>query len=235
MLHFDGKSSADAERLESDRPENQHLSGAAPRAKSYCGLPKRLFDLCFAVLMVPVVVPLIAMLWLIVRRDGGPGFFGHSRIGKDGAIFKCYKLRSMVPDAEARLQAYLAENPEAAAQWKKDFKLDNDPRITALGQFLRKSSLDELPQFWNVLRGDMSFVGPRPVTAPELLLYGSRAGIYRALRPGITGLWQVSGRNSVSYDERVDLDEEYFRRAGFVVDLGIIAKTALAVVNRTGR
>ncbi|MDZ4309646.1 MAG: sugar transferase [Cypionkella sp.] len=234
MTHFDRRQAIASEEIEAIGQQALQPR-LATNVKSYFSLPKRLLDLCLAMLMAPVLVPLIVVLWLLVRSDGGPGFFGHNRVGRHGKHFNCYKLRSMVPDAEVRLQIYLAENSQAAAQWQRDYKLDDDPRITKLGQFLRRSSLDELPQLWNVLRGEMSLVGPRPVTAPELSMYGSRAGIYRSMRPGITGLWQVSGRNSVSYERRVDLDEEYFHRANLLLDLLIIAKTALAVLNRTGR
>jgi lipopolysaccharide/colanic/teichoic acid biosynthesis glycosyltransferase len=233
-MHFDGKPSTDLDLAPTRRvAEAVAISPSFP--KFYFGLPKRMFDICLAIFLAPLLVPVILALWAAVRADGGPGFFGHTRVGKDGKPFKCYKLRSMVPDAEARLKAYLAANPEAAEQWKRDFKLDNDPRITRLGNVLRKTSLDELPQLWNVLTGEMSFVGPRPVTTPEMMLYGARAGIYKALRPGITGLWQVSGRNSVSYDQRVEMDEVYFRKGSFLMDLKIIFKTAAAVVLRTGQ
>ncbi len=233
-MHFDGKPSTDLD-LASSRRVAEAVTIAPTAPKFYFGLPKRMFDICLALLISPLLVPVIAVLWFLVRLDGGPGFFGHTRVGKDGKAFKCYKLRSMVPDAEARLKAYLAANPAAAEQWKRDFKLDNDPRITRLGNILRKTSLDELPQLWNVLTGEMTFVGPRPVTTPEMMLYGARAGIYKALRPGITGLWQVSGRNSVSYDQRVEMDEDYFRNGSFGMDVMIILKTAAAVVNRTGQ
>lgn len=201
----------------------------------YLGIFKRVFDIFFALLTLPFLAPIIAAIWVLVRLDGGAGFFGHSRIGRNGKVFKCMKIRTMVPDAEAQLKLYLAANPEAAAGWARDFKLDHDPRITRIGQFLRKSSLDELPQIWNVLRGEMSFVGPRPVTAPELELYGSAARIYEQMRPGITGLWQVSGRNDISYAARVALDVRYFRTASLSVDIATIVATARAVLHMTGK
>lgn len=141
----------------------------------------------------------------------------------------------MVPDAAERLQRHLAENPDAAIEWRETRKLTRDPRITQLGALLRKTSLDELPQLWNVLRGDMSFVGPRPVPDDELELYGSARGAYEQMRPGITGLWQVSGRNDVLYAQRVALDVDYLRRMSLGLDLWIMLRTALVVVKPTGR
>ncbi|WP_027236010.1 sugar transferase [Leisingera caerulea] len=196
---------------------------------------KRIFDILFALLLLPVLVPVILILWGVVRLDGGPGFFGHTRVGQDGKLFKCWKVRSMVVDAESRLQAHLDTNPEAAAEWERDHKLTNDPRINRLGRILRKTSLDELPQIWNVLKGEMSFVGPRPIVTKELRKYGSSASAYLVQRPGITGLWQISGRNDISYDERVALDVAYLYRRGFFKDLKIILRTGAAVLGRTGR
>lgn len=141
----------------------------------------------------------------------------------------------MVVDAEARLQAHLASDPEAATEWERDHKLANDPRINRLGHILRKTSLDELPQIWNVLKGEMSFVGPRPVVAIELVKYGSSASAYLAQKPGITGLWQISGRNDTSYSERIALDVAYLTRCSFPSDIRIISQTASAVLLRTGR
>lgn len=196
---------------------------------------KRAFDIAFALLLLPVLVPVILALWCIVRCDGGPGFFGHTRVGRNGKPFKCWKVRSMVVDAEARLQAHLDANPEAAAEWERDHKLTDDPRINRLGHFLRKTSLDELPQIWNVIKGEMSFVGPRPIVTKELPKYGGRVSAYLVQKPGITGLWQVSGRNNISYDERVALDVAYLSCSSFFKDLAIIGMTASAVVSRTGR
>ncbi len=201
----------------------------------YLRFGKRVFDLILALALLPILAPIIAVLWILVRRDGGPGFFGHKRIGLSGQSFRCYKIRTMVPDAEARLKQHLAENPEAAIKWARDHKLDNDPRITRIGAFLRATSLDELPQLWNVLRGDMSFVGPRPVVKAEMRKYGLYRPAYLSLKPGITGLWQVSGRNDVSYDERVAMDVRYLSTVSFRRDLAILYKTAAAVMDRTGK
>ncbi|CAD0186659.1 Undecaprenyl phosphate N,N'-diacetylbacillosamine 1-phosphate transferase [Ruegeria sp. THAF57] len=201
----------------------------------YTGIGKRVFDVSLALLLLPALAPVIFVLWCLVRRDGGPGFFGHTRIGKGGKPFKCWKIRSMVVDAEEKLQAYLDANPDAAAEWERDHKLTIDPRINRLGDILRKTSLDELPQIWNVLKGEMSFVGPRPVVAVELIKYGSSASAYLAQKPGITGLWQVSGRNDISYRERVEMDVAYLAARSFLKDVKIISLTASAVFLRTGR
>lgn len=210
-------------------------SRAASVGGFYAKLGKRCFDIVFALFLLPILMPVICMLWAAVRLDGGPGFFGHTRIGRNGQPFKCWKVRSMVVDAEARLQDYLDANPDAAAEWARDHKLTNDPRINRLGHILRKTSLDELPQIWNVLKGEMSFVGPRPIVTKELAKYGSGVSAYLAQKPGITGLWQVSGRNDISYDERVALDVSYLSRCSFGLDLKIIAKTGAAVLGTTGR
>lgn len=196
---------------------------------------KQAIDVLTAVVALPFLAPFILFFALLVRRDGGPAFFGHRRIGRNGRPFMCWKLRTMVPDAEAVLQTHLAAHPELAAQWYRDYKLKNDPRITRIGQFLRRTSLDELPQIWNVLRGEMSFVGPRPVTEPELEKYAGYQWAYLRLRPGITGAWQVSERNDVTYAERVGLDVAYASSITFWRDLRILVATVSVVLARTGR
>jgi Undecaprenyl-phosphate galactose phosphotransferase WbaP len=196
---------------------------------------KRVLDLVISITILPIILPTILVLCLLVRRDGGAGLFGHARMGKDGKVFSCWKIRTMVPDAQARLDALLASDAEARAEWERDHKLRNDPRVTRLGNFLRRSSLDELPQIWNVLKGEMSLIGPRPVTEPELQRYGKQAPSYLMMRPGITGLWQVSGRNDISYAERVALDVKYLDEMSLWKDLAILYKTVFAVVGRTGR
>ena len=205
-----------------------------PPGGFYARYGKSLFDFLLALLIVPVIAPVIILLWLLVRRDGGPGFFAHPRVGRNGKVFLCWKLRTMVPDAAAQLARLLEEDPDAAAQWDSERKLMNDPRITPLGDFLRRTSLDELPQIWNVLRGEMSFVGPRPVTRLELHKYGHARADYKALKPGITGLWQVSGRNSLSYDERVALDSAYGDLRSLRTDLRVLGLTVFAVLGKTG-
>jgi len=228
MLDFSSAARSHDNRVESPAPP------AAPSGL-YSGPGKRVFDVLFALLLLPAVAPVILFLWCLVRGDGGPGFFGHTRIGQNGKPFKCWKIRSMVADAESRLNAYLDANSGAAAEWERDHKLTHDPRINRLGHILRKTSLDELPQIWNVLKGEMSFVGPRPVVAIELVKYGSSASAYLAQKPGITGLWQVSGRNSTSYGERVAMDVAYLSRCSFLGDIRIILLTVTAVFLGTGQ
>ncbi|EYD70333.1 sugar transferase [Limimaricola hongkongensis] len=200
----------------------------------YDGFAKRALDLVLALLLLSTLGPIILILCLIVRLDGGPGLFGHPRIGRDGRSFRCWKIRTMVPNAGERLEQLLASDPKAREEWERDHKLRNDPRVTRLGNFLRETSLDELPQIWNVLTGEMSLIGPRPVTETELERYGSHRPVYLSLRPGVTGLWQVSGRNDTSYDRRVQLDAEYRQRISPRTDLGILLRTVGVVLNRTG-
>lgn len=203
---------------------------------AYVGLPKRVFDIFLAILIAPIILPVIACLWAIVRSEGGSGFYGHTRIGRNGVPFKCYKIRSMCVNSQQALADHLAANPEAAAEWARDFKLENDPRITKIGKFIRRTSLDELPQLFNVFKGEMSFVGPRPVTQVELdQQYGDHAKTYYKLMPGITGPWQVSGRNDVSYEERVQMDVDYYASASLATDISIIARTGGAVLKMTGK
>ncbi len=206
----------------------------AVRPQRVGGTVKRAFDLGLALCLVPIVLPVVAVFWLILRLEGGAGFFRHTRVGHRGRAFGCLKLRTMVPDAETKLAAVLARDPTARAEWDRDAKLRNDPRVTRFGRFLRKTSLDELPQLLNVLRGEMSFVGPRPVPADELRRYGPQADAYLSQRPGITGLWQVSGRNDLDYAARVRLDRRYAETRSFWMDLGILARTVGVVLRRTG-
>jgi undecaprenyl-phosphate galactose phosphotransferase len=195
---------------------------------------KRAFDLVASVALIVLFGPLLLLLALAVRLDGGPALFGHRRIGAAGTSFRCWKFRSMVPDSEAVLAHKLATDPEARAEWDRDFKLRNDPRVTKLGNFLRKSSLDELPQLFNVLRGEMSLVGPRPIVAAEVERYGLAMEEYRACKPGITGLWQVSGRNDVNYAERVELDRRYAWTWSLKGDFVILVRTLGVVARRSG-
>lgn len=196
---------------------------------------KRIVDVVLSLLLLPLLLPIIAVLYVLVRLDGGPAFFGHTRVGRDGVEFRCWKLRSMVTDSQARLAEHLAADPEARAEWERDHKLTNDPRVTRLGDFLRRSSADELPQIWNVLKGEMSLVGPRPVTAEELARYQGYEWAYLSQRPGVTGLWQVSGRNDVSYAERVRMDVRYAKTLGPMRDFSILKQTGRAVLDRTGK
>jgi len=195
---------------------------------------KRVFDVVASAALIVLFGPLLLAIALAVRCDGGAALFGHRRIGVGGTSFRCWKFRSMVPDAEAVLAHTLATDPEARAEWERDFKLRNDPRVTPLGQFLRKSSLDELPQLFNVLKGEMSLVGPRPIVAAEVERYGLAMEEYRACKPGITGLWQVSGRNDVDYAERVELDRRYAWSWSLKGDLMILVRTLGVVARRSG-
>lgn len=195
---------------------------------------KRGFDLVVGSLLLFLAMPLFLVISVLVAMDGGPVFFRHQRVGRRHAPFGCWKFRTMIVDAEASLEEYLFHHPEAEAEWRCEHKLLHDPRITPIGRFLRNSSLDELPQLLNVIAGEMSLVGPRPVTAIELLRYGSRAELYARVRPGITGLWQVSGRNDVGYDERVALDAHYVGSRHLAMDIAILYRTIGVVLSRKG-
>jgi exopolysaccharide production protein ExoY len=195
----------------------------------------RLMDVTIVFLALLFLLPLMVVIALaIVAQDGGPIFFAHRRIGRDGRPFYCLKFRSMAIDAESRLGALLASNPIARAEWARDHKLRSDPRVTPLGAFLRRSSLDELPQFFNVLRGEMSVVGPRPIVEAEIYRYGRRFRHYCAVKPGITGLWQVSGRTDVDYRARVAMDCLYVKSKSPLLYVWIIVATIPAVLMRRG-
>ncbi len=196
---------------------------------------KRILDVVLGSMMLVAATPLLAFLLTVVAIDGGRPIFAHVRLGQGGRPFRCLKIRTMRHDAEERLEAILAADPVAAAEWAEGAKLSDDPRVTRIGAFLRKSSLDELPQLVNVLKGEMSLVGPRPVIAEEIPRYGAAAASYFAMRPGLTGRWQVDGRNDVSYAGRVALDVEYARECSLAHDLGIVFRTGLSVLNLTGR
>lgn len=197
-------------------------------------LLKRVFDLAAAlVLLVLLALPFACMAWL-VRRDGGPAIFAHKRVGQSGREFACYKFRTMRVDAEEQLRLLLASDPALRDEWEREFKLHNDPRITGIGQFLRQTSLDELPQLFNVIRGEMSLVGPRPVIQAELAYYAEDVDYFLLVRPGMTGLWQVSGRNDVDYDTRVYLDTWYVKNWSMWYDLALLFKTIKVVFQRKG-
>lgn len=209
-------------------------SPRTPFTMFYSMAGKRLLDLALILTALPFIVLVVSVLAVCVMMDGGKPFFGHRRIGRNGKSFRCWKLRTMVPNAEEQLKDYLAKNPAAKEEWATSFKLTHDPRITRLGNFLRKTSLDELPQIWNIIKGEMSIVGPRPVTKDELAMYGRDLPYYEAMRPGLTGLWQVSGRNDVAYSDRVQLDVKYAKTLGMMMDIQIIRGTFNAVLDRTG-
>jgi exopolysaccharide production protein ExoY len=198
-------------------------------------LLKRLFDIVVAASSLILLSPLFLLIALIVLIiEGRPVIFRHRRLTVDAKDFGCLKFRSMVRDADDRLKLHLLENPRAASEWEKNRKLSQDPRITRFGAFLRTSSLDELPQLVNILRGEMSLVGPRPIVADELSRYGENAHAYLSVRPGLTGLWQVSGRNDCSFDERIQLDVDYVHTRSFSNDLMIVLRTFSVVMSRRG-
>jgi lipopolysaccharide/colanic/teichoic acid biosynthesis glycosyltransferase len=198
-------------------------------------LGKRIFDVALAVLISPVIALMIAVIGgMIAFTSGGPIFFRQRRIGQHGREFFIWKFRTMHPRADRILADFIRRNPTARDEWNRTHKLRNDPRITRLGRMLRKTSLDELPQILNVFSGDMSFVGPRPIVRAESAKYAERFPYYLAAVPGITGLWQVSGRCDVSYEARTILDETYVCKWSMVRDIWILLKTPRAVVYRNG-
>jgi exopolysaccharide production protein ExoY len=193
---------------------------------------KRLLDICIVVASAPVVLPVVLVLALLILRDGGSAFYCQERIGRNGRIFRIRKLRSMVSNADRLLEACLASDHAARAEWNRTQKLRNDPRITPVGALIRKTSLDELPQLWNVLLGDMSLVGPRPMLPEQAPLYPGRA--YYALRPGLTGFWQISSRNATSFASRAAFDTRYARRISFATDFLVLLGTVRVVLRGTG-
>ncbi len=195
---------------------------------------KRGFDILAATSGLVILSPLMAYLYISVKKTGKTAIYGHTRIGKGGKEFQCLKFRTMVENSAEVLDNLLKTDAKAKAEWKKSRKLKNDPRITEIGKFLRKTSLDELPQLWNVLKGDMSIVGPRPVTADELSYYGDKAKDYKSVRPGITGIWQVSGRSDTSYRKRVILDYTYSKKHNLLWDIKIILQTVKVIVKGQG-
>jgi undecaprenyl-phosphate galactose phosphotransferase len=197
-------------------------------------LAKRAFDIVGAVFLSVLLSPLILAIITLIRIEGQPVLFWHKRIGRNGRSFHCLKFRSMVRNAEQVLRHLLNEHPELRDEWTKNFKLRNDPRITRTGRVLRLTSLDELPQLWNVLRGEMSLVGPRPIVRAELLRYGRNASRYLAVKPGLTGLWQVKGRSDTTYRRRVAMDKFYVRNQSILLDIYILAATPSAVLRRNG-
>jgi Undecaprenyl-phosphate galactose phosphotransferase WbaP len=198
-------------------------------------LAKRIIDGVLTLVALLTLLPLLLVIALIVRLTSqGPVFYSQPRRGQNGVRFRAWKFRTMVLDADAALSRYLASNPVARREWEQDHKLKKDPRITTIGRILRKSSLDELPQLWNVLRGQMSLVGPRPIIDEEIRKYGDAYQIYSRVRPGITGLWQVSGRNNTTYPERVALDVFYVRNWSLWLDLYILASTVRVVLLQDG-
>ncbi len=196
---------------------------------------KRIVDILLILLSFPVTLPILGVLSLIVLLSTpGPIFYSHRRIGRNGAFFSMWKFRTMCENSAEVLEEYLARHPQARAEWSRTHKLRYDPRVTRIGRFLRRYSLDELPQLWNVLAGKMTLVGPRPIVAAEVEKYGDGFRFYRRVKPGLTGLWQVSGRSQLTYPERVQMDCDYVERWSMQRDFVILLRTFLSVVNQDG-
>jgi exopolysaccharide production protein ExoY len=196
---------------------------------------KRIFDLSFAIAFVLLCSPILILLGaLLLIAQGRPIFIKHTRVGRGGRRFPCFKFRTMRNDADAILKRHLENNRQASIEWETTRKLKDDPRVTALGRVLRKSSVDELPQLFNVIRGDMSLVGPRPIVEQEVKFYGAAISQYYSVRPGLTGLWQISGRSDVSYGTRVNLDVAYVESASLPRDMMILMKTVSVVLTSKG-
>jgi lipopolysaccharide/colanic/teichoic acid biosynthesis glycosyltransferase len=215
------------------RPSAEELIARQSRRGRFV---KRSGDIAFSLAVLSLGAPIFLVLAALVKATSpGPVFYVQKRVGRDYRHFGCIKFRTMRPDADQVLSKILAESPELEAEFINDFKLKDDPRITRIGKFLRRSSLDELPQFLNVLRGEMSVVGPRPIVDKELSRYGRRMDEVLAVRPGLTGLWQVSGRNNLSYHKRVRLDLHYASQRNFFLDLKIITRTIGVILNPRDR
>ena len=197
---------------------------------------KRTMDYLLSLALLPLVIPILIIISLLIKiTSKGPVIFSQERVGKGGKVFRCYKFRTMYVDAEKKLKQLLEKDSEAKAEWEKKYKLSNDPRVTPFGKFLRKTSLDELPQLFNVLKGEMSLIGPRPVTKEEIeRYYKENAELYYLIPPGITGLWQVSGRSNLTYEERVSLDCWYVRNWSLWLDLIILLRTIKVVLKGEG-
>jgi len=231
--HAVNPSAASARRL--SRSQRRGLGLTRPDARSQLSeIFGRSLDIAFALGLGLVFSPVIVASAIALGLSDGPVLFTQRRLGRGGTTFKVYKFRTMVPNAAARLEELLEANPELRREWESSFKLKHDPRVTRLGRFLRKTSLDELPQLWNILKGEMSLVGPRPIEPFEIEKYGRFAKHYYSQRPGLTGLWQVSGRSDSSYERRVVLDAFYARYRSLPMNLGIIFKTVRVVLKGNG-
>ncbi len=196
---------------------------------------KRLVDILLILLSLPVTLPILGLLSMVVlMTTPGPIFYSHRRIGRNGAFFSMWKFRTMCENSAEVLEDYLTRHPEARAEWSRTHKLRFDPRVTGIGRFLRRYSLDELPQLWNVIAGKMTLVGPRPIVAAEVEKYGDGFRFYRRVKPGLTGLWQVSGRSQLTYPQRVQLDCDYVEKWSMRRDFVILLRTFLSVVNQDG-
>ncbi|MDR7038592.1 exopolysaccharide production protein ExoY [Methylobacterium sp. BE186] len=217
-----------ASDAELDRSDvSQHMPGSVRCCDSRS---KRTFDIIVAVAALIVLLPLFFSIAILIRfSDGGSPFYRHPRLGRSNTRFDCLKFRTMHVDSQAILTRYLSDNPAAMDEWRRSHKLKDDPRVTSIGYLLRKTSLDELPQLINVISGEMSIVGPRPIVSSEIEKYGHDATIYFSVRPGLTGAWQVSGRSDTTYAERVRLDRAYVETWSLAKDMIIVARTIPAV------
>ncbi len=236
MTAFDQGSVVEIEQASPVSAQVAHVGFIPSNARfAVGGGLKRLLDVVAAAVALTVLAPLFGMVALAIRlSDPGPVFYGHERVGLGGRRFRCLKFRTMAVDGDRMLADHLAADPGARAEWRETRKLKSDPRVSRLGRVLREYSVDELPQLINVLRGDMSFVGPRPVVTEELERFGPHVNLYLSARPGITGLWQVSGRSDTSYAERVALDSQYVVGWSLLGDLLIVLRTIPAVLGARG-
>jgi Undecaprenyl-phosphate galactose phosphotransferase WbaP len=233
-----GSAAPELHVLERDTAARRWARRAAPASHAPAKLPsvytKRVFDVVGALSLGILLSPLIIAICIMIRLEGRPVLFWHKRIGRNGKAFLCLKFRTMAADAEKALRELLKAQPALRDEWTENHKLRDDPRITATGRFLRQSSLDELPQLWNILRGEMSLVGPRPIVRAELLRYGRDVATYLAVKPGLTGLWQVKGRSDTSYRRRVAMDKYYVRNWNVLLDIYIVFATVGVVLKRAG-
>ena len=198
----------------------------------YRDVGKRVLDTCLVIIGLPFLIPIMVLVALAIMHGGGPVLYSQPRLGKNGQVFRLWKFRSMIVDAERELANYLATNPEAANEWRVAQKLRHDPRITPIGRLIRATSLDELPQLINVLKGEMSLVGPRPMMPEQRELY--KGGSYEKLLPGISGFWQVSERNNVTFSERARFDTEYYQKVSLGTDIMVLIKTMGVVCRGSG-
>jgi len=239
----------DARTTGAKRPEATQLAGAVQVVRPTVSAPspkvglsalgyalKRIFDLASVVVILALFGWLMLIIAVLIRLGGGRKvIYGHTRVGRHGRPFQCLKFRSMVSNSDEVLRNLLETDPDARAQWERDFKLKDDPRITRIGRFIRKTSLDELPQLWNVVKGEMSIVGPRPVVQAEFeQYYGDAKEHYLSVPPGLTGLWQVSGRSDLDYAQRVELDKAYVEKSNILFDFMIVMRTVKVMVVRRG-
>jgi UDP-galactose-lipid carrier transferase len=218
-----------------DRTEEREERLYIPVESVRYRVAKRALDLILVFLLAPLALPLLLLLAILIKLTSpGPVFYRHMRLGQHGRVFRLWKLRTMLTNSDHLLSRYLEENPKAKKEWQCHYKLQNDPRVTPLGRILRRTSLDEIPQLLNVLRGEMSFVGPRPIIDAEALRYGGGIGIYCAAKPGLTGLWQVHGRGKVQYQVRVSFDLEYVSTWSLGRDLELILRTIPVIWSTKG-